>query len=157
MTNTAVLPIRKRVTVNTTPDRAFELFTEGMVRWWSPEYSINQSPMQGIVMEPKAGGRWFERGKDGTQCQWGEVLTWDPPERLVLAWQIETGEQWRFNPKLVTELEVRFLPDGDGKTRVELEHRHLERYGDQAPMVREIFDSPSAWQGLLERLAEETD
>jgi len=156
MTRTvSVAPVRKTVHVDTVPERAFEIFTSGMARWWSRQYSINTSPIEDIVIEPTAGGRWFERGEDGSECQWGKVLAWEPPGRLLLAWQIEVGEQWRFNPDLITELEVRFHPDGAGRTRVELEHRSLDRLGEQAAMVREIFDSPAGWQGLLESFARE--
>ena len=151
MTGTlAVAPVRKRIHVNAAPPRAFEIFTAGMRRWWR-EYSINKSPIADIVIEPKAGGRWFERGQDGSECQWGKVLAWQPPDRPVLAWQI--SPQWQFDAKLVTEVEIRFVADGTG-TRVELEHR-LDGYGSAAEDMRAIFDSPRAWMGLLELFAKE--
>jgi uncharacterized protein YndB with AHSA1/START domain len=152
-TTTAIPPVRKRIRVNTAPARAFDIFTAGMRCWWRPDYSINQSPIQDIVMEPRAGGRWFERGEDGSECQWGKVLAWEPPGRLLLAWQITA--EWRFDPKLVSELEVRFIPEGAG-TLVELEHR-LEGYGAAAAQVREIFDGPEAWLSLLARFAKEAE
>jgi uncharacterized protein YndB with AHSA1/START domain len=152
MTTTTLTPVRKRIRVNATPARAFEIFTAGMRRWWRREFSINRSPIKDIVMEPHAGGRWFERGEDGSECQWGKVLSWEPPGRLLLAWQI-TGE-WQFDPSLLTEVEVRFTADGAG-TLVELEHR-LEGYGAAAAQMREIFDGSEAWMGLLESFARET-
>ena len=152
MSTTILPPVRKSIRVNTAPARAFESFTAGMRRWWRADYSINQSPIGDIVMEPRAGGRWFERGEDGSECQWGTVLAWEPPARLLLAWQITAD--WRFDPDLHTEVEVRFTPDGGG-TLVELEHR-LEGYGAAAPRMREVFDGPDAWTGLLERFAGET-
>ncbi len=91
-----------------------------MSRWWLKSHSINatKSPMKEIVMEPYPRGRWFERGEDGSECQWGKVLAWEPPARLVLARQI--GANWQFDANLVTEVEIRFIPDGGG-TSAELE------------------------------------
>ncbi len=151
MRTTAIPPVRKRIRVNIAPARAFDVFTAGMHRWWRIDYSINKSPIKDIIVEPRAGGRWFERGEDGSECQWGKVLAWEPPGRLLLAWQITP--EWQFDPNLLTELEVRFTADGAG-TLVELEHR-LEGYGAAAAQVREIFDGPEAWMSLLERFAKE--
>jgi len=148
----AVAPIRKRIHVNATPDRAFEIFTAGMIRWWSKNYTINKSPIKEIMIEPREGGRWFERGEDGSECQWGKELEWYPPNRLVLAWQIASN--WQFDPKIITELELRFASDGAG-TLVELEHRNLDRLGAEAPALRETFDSPHGWMGLLESFAKQ--
>ena len=143
-------PLRKRVSVKVPQARAFEIFTAGMSRWWLKTHTINptKSPIREILVEPRAGGRWFERGEDGSECDWGKVIAWEPPARLLLAWQI-TG-QWRFDPNLVTEVEVRFTPDGEGTT-VELEHRHLERLGDTAAAMREAFEG--GWTSLLESFA----
>lgn len=144
-----IAPVRKRTRVNADPARAFETFTQGMSRWWPAEHSINRSPIAAIVLEPRAGGRWMERGEDGSECQWGQVLAWEPPSRLVLAWQITA--QWQYDPELITEVEVRFSPDGAG-TLVELEHR-LAGYGEAAEQMRQVFDGPAAWEGTLERFA----
>lgn len=143
-------PIRKQIRVKAPPARAFEIFTAGMSRWWLKDHTINptKSPMQDIVMEPREGGRWFERGEDGSECDWGKVLSWQPPARVLLAWQI-TGK-WQFDPNLITEVEIRFTPDGSG-TKVELEHRHLERLGDAAETMRSAFDR--GWMALLEEFA----
>ena len=149
MTTTTLAPVRKSIRVSAPPARAFETFTSGMHRWWRHDYSINTSPIRDVVVEPRVGGRWFERGEDGTACQWGKVLAWEPPHRLVLAWQITAA--WRFDPDLITEVEVRFTADGAG-TLVELEHR-LEGYGAAAGQMREVFDGPGAWTGLLESFA----
>src|SRR5215217_2296890 len=113
-------PVRKSLRVNASPARAFEVFTGGMGRCWPGNHSIGKSALRDAVVEPRAGGRWFERGEDGSECEWGRVLAWEQPSRLVLAWQIDA--QWRFDPSFVTEVEIRFIPDGDG-TRLELEHR----------------------------------
>lgn len=148
----APAPIRRSVQVTASPAKAFEVFTAGMTRWWIRSHSINASPQKEVVVEPHVGGRWFERGEDGSECQWGRVLAWEPPSRLVLAWQVDG--QWRFDPGLVTEVEIRFVPDGAG-TRVELEHRNIDRFGDRADQARAAFEAPEGWGGLLARFAAE--
>src|SRR5215471_9619827 len=101
-----VAPVRKSIKVAAAPDRAFHVFTAGMSRWWLKSDSINKSTIKDIVIEPKAGGRWFERGEDGSECEWGKVLAWEPPTgdgsggRLLLAWQINAD--FRFDPALST-------------------------------------------------------
>jgi uncharacterized protein YndB with AHSA1/START domain len=143
-------PVRKSLVVKAPPQKAFDVFTAGMGRWWLKSHSINSSPIAEIVMEPFAGGRWFERGEDGSECTWGKVLAWEPPGRVLLAWQ--TDGTWKHNPDFITEVEVRFTPQSGG-TRVELEHRNLERFGEHAAKVREAFESPGGWSGLLESFA----
>jgi uncharacterized protein YndB with AHSA1/START domain len=150
MTRTiTVAPVRKTIKVKATPERAFEVFTAGMSRWWSRQYTINKSPIKDVVVEPKAGGRWFERGEDGSECQWGKVLAWEPPSRLLLAWQITPT--FSYDPDLMTEVEVRFTAEGGG-TLVELEHR-LDGYGAAAEDMFKVFDG--GWQGLVESFAKE--
>ena len=116
-------PVRKSVRVAAPAERAFEIFTAGI-------------------------GRWFERGIDGVECEIGKVLIWDPPSRLVLNWQLNAD--FSFDPALITEVEVRFIADGENATRVELEHRDLERLGDRAEAFRQQIDSPGGWDGLLQ-------
>ena len=148
-----VEPVRKTIRVQATPSRAFEVFTARMGRWWLPSHSINpsKSPIDDVVIEPHAGGRWYERGADGSECDWGRVLLWQPPTRLILAWQLDA--QWQFNPDLQTEIEVSFTAQPAGVTQITLEHRGLERLGDAAGEVRAAIDSPNGWSGLLERFA----
>jgi len=143
-------PVRKSIRVEAAPARAFELFASRMGRWWPRSHSINGSLIRDVIVEGREGGRWYERGEDGSECEWGRVLVWEPPSRLVLAWQIDG--QWRFDPNLLTEVEVRFIPEGEA-TRVELEHRHIERFGDLADATRAALDSPGGWGGLLEGFA----
>lgn len=151
MTVTTIEPIRKQLTVRASQARAFEVFTEGMGRWWSPDYHIGAEPFETAVMEPREGGRWYERGTDGGECDWGRVLVWDPPERVVLDWQISAS--WQFDPDVHTELEVRFVAEGPSATRVELEHRGLDALGEQAAALRGVFDGTTGWSGLLERFS----
>lgn len=147
----AVAAVRKSVSVAVAPDRAFHVFTEGMSRWWIKSHSINNSPIKEIVIEPRVGGRWYERGDDGTTCEWGRVLSWEPPTRLVLTWEITAD--WKHDPDLKTEVEVRFVAAGKNGTRVELEHRRLDLYGTRCDEMRGIFDSEMGWKGLLDVFA----
>ena len=105
-----------------------------------------------MVVEPHTGGRWFERGVDGSECPWGRVAAWDPPRKVVLLWQI--GANWQFDPDFETEVEVTFTEEADGRTHVELAHRNLQRYGDATEQMRAIFDHPDGWTGTLTRFAE---
>ena len=145
-------PVRKSVTVKAPPEKAFKVFTAGVGRWWPKTHHIGAAEPETVVIEPKVGGRWYERGLDGVECEIGKVLVWDPPARLVLGWQLTPD--WKFDPDLVTEVEVRFTPEGDGATRVELEHRNLERFGDRAETVRSQIDAPNGWGGLLQLFAD---
>ena len=144
-------PVRRSVKVNAAPQKAFQVFTSGMGKWWPKQHSLNsRSPQRDVIVEPRAGGRWYERSEDGSECEWGRVLTWEPPTRVVLAWQINGN--WQYDCDFETEVEVRFVADGSG-TRVELEHRNLERFGDKADEVRAAFDSPEGWNGGLQLFA----
>jgi len=150
----SLAPVRKTIKVKANQERAFDIFTSGMGRWWIKGHSINASPQQDVIVEPRAGGRWYERGEDGSECQWGYVIDWDPPRRVVLAWQINS--KWRFDPSLVAELEIHFIPEEGGiMTRVELEHRNLDRYGAKAGEMRKSLDSEGGWAGLLQNFIKE--
>lgn len=144
-------PVRRSVTVKAAQARAFQVFTDGFGRWWPRSHHIGQAAMTSGVIEPRVGGRWYEIGEDGSQCDWGKVLVWEPPQRLVLAWQLTA--QWQFDPGFVTEVEVRFTSEGE-TTRVDLEHRHLERFGVDAEKVRTSIDSPKGWPDILRQFAE---
>jgi uncharacterized protein YndB with AHSA1/START domain len=145
-------PVRKSIRVGAPQQRAFDVFTAGMGRWWPKTHHIGAADLDTLIIEPRAGGRWFERGVDGVECDVGKVLVWEPPSRLVLAWQLTP--EWKFDPDLITEVEVRFIADGDNATRVELEHRHLERFGDGADAMRQQIDAPDGWSGLLQLFAQ---
>jgi uncharacterized protein YndB with AHSA1/START domain len=151
-----VEPVRKHIVVAAPRERAFRVFTDGLDRWWPREHHIGKAPMKSAVMEPRAGGRWYEIGEDGSECNWGKVLVWDPPGRLVLAWQITA--QWQFDASFLTEVEVTFAAETDNRTKVVIEHRNLERFGEKAAEIRKLFDSPGGWDGGLStfaRVAEE--
>ena len=103
------------------------------------------------VIEQHEGGRWFERAPDGTECDWGHVLVWEPPDRVVLVWQL--SPDWKRDPGLHTEIEVRFTAEDEHRTRVDLEHRGLEAYAERAEQMRTILGSDDGWLGLLRRFA----
>ena len=144
-------PVRKSIHVNAAPAHAFDTFTAGIGRWWPKTHKIGQADLDRPVIEPRDGGRWYEVDVDGSECDIGKVLVWDPPERLILIWQLTA--EFKFDPDLVTEVEVLFTPEGSG-TRVDLEHRHLERLGESADKLREAVDAPGGWSGLLELYAQ---
>jgi uncharacterized protein YndB with AHSA1/START domain len=144
--------LRKAVSVKAPPEVAWQVFTEKMGTWWPlATHKIGKANAVDAVMEPRAGGRWYERGDDGSTCDWGRVLSWEPHSRLVLSWEITADFQ--HDPNLKTEVEVRFIPEGKDGTRVELEHRHLERYGPRRDEIRAIFDSDGGWKALLDAFA----
>ena len=148
-------PVRKSISVQAAPERAFTVFTAGMGRWWLRSHSINASPIADVVIEPHVGGRWYERGEDGSECEWGRVLAWNPPHGLTLAWQLDAA--FKFDPALVTEVEVKFVPLAANRTRVELEHRLLERFGEEAENVSGRVGSDNGWTAILKSFAATAD
>lgn len=120
--------------------------------WPLAERSIGTAEAETAVVGPRTGGRWFDCGVDGSECEWGKVIAYEPPGRLVLNWQI--GADWRYDPTLHTEVEIRFVAEVEARARVELEHRGLAAYGEQAEQMRSLFDSPDAWSDILARYAE---
>lgn len=139
--------VRKSILVEAPQEHVFRTFTERIDTWWPRSHHIGKAERFQAILEPRRGGRWFERGDDGSECQWGSVLEWDPPSRVVLSWDLDP--EWQYVAGLGTEVEVRFVPEGDARTRVILEHRRLERYGDKAEMMRAIFEGDEAWAGML--------
>jgi uncharacterized protein YndB with AHSA1/START domain len=142
-----IAPVRKQLIVKASQSRAFAVFTAEMSRWWPATHSILKSPLKECIVEPRVGGRWYAVGEDGSSCETGYVIAWQPPQGLVLAWQINA--EWQFDPELVTEVEVRFIAESADTTRVELEHRHLERMGGKAAEARDAVDSPGGWGAIL--------
>lgn len=144
--------VRKVVSVQAAPEIAWRVFTEKMGSWWPLAiYKIGKAKAVDAVVEPYAGGRWYERGEDGSTCDWGRVLSWEPPSRLVLSWDVSAD--WQPDPALKTEVEIRFIAHGNNATRVELEHRRLDRYGARRDEMRRIFETEGDWGRLLEMFA----
>jgi hypothetical protein len=128
--------VRKTIVVNAPKDHVFRTFTERFDTWWPRSHHIGKEPFAAIL-EPRAGGRWFERAGDGAECEWGHVIAWEPPERVLLAWDLNS--EWKYE-----------AAEGRERTRVVLEHRKLERYGDKAEMMRALFDGQGAWGDILD-------
>jgi uncharacterized protein YndB with AHSA1/START domain len=144
--------VRKVLSVKAPPDVAWRVFTQKLGAWWPLDrYKIGKAKAVDAVIEPQEGGRWYERGDDGSTCDWGRVLAWEPPKRLVLSWDISAD--WQPDPNLKTEIEIKFVPEGKDSTRVELEHRHLDRYGARRDEMRRIFDTEGDWGRLLQMFA----
>jgi len=140
-----IKPVVKSVTVKAAPERAFAAFTGNMAAWWPESHHIGASPFEQVVLEPRVGGRWFERAADGAETDWGKVLAWDPPRRFVLAWQISSN--WAYDPDLITEVEVTFTPQAGGGTEVTLEHRKLEAFGAAAEAMAEQLNG---WAAIIQ-------
>jgi uncharacterized protein YndB with AHSA1/START domain len=145
--------IRKVITVSAPQSVAWRVFTAGMSSWWPlAHYKIGSAKAIAAVVEPFTGGRWYEEGEDGSTCDWGKVLAWEPTSRLLLTWDINAD--WKHDPELGTEIEIRFVIEDDNRTRVELEHRRLDRYGARRDEMRTVFDKSGDWGRLLARFAE---
>jgi len=125
----AIAPVTKSVLVNVPRDRAFEVFTAGIDRWWPKSHSIGATPMLRSVIEPKQNGRWYTVHEDGAQETVGHIVVWEPPARLVFTWEINTT--WKADASVASEVEVRFYEDGPTTTRVDLEHRKFEALGEE--------------------------
>jgi uncharacterized protein YndB with AHSA1/START domain len=150
--------VRKSVRVQAPVERAFSVFVEQMESWWPATHHIGKTPFEAIFVEPRVGGRWYEKNVEGDQCDWGKVLAWDPPHRVTFSWHVGPGHdqpEWKADPDLAkaSEIEIRFIPLGPETTLVELEHSRLERHGEGYEQLRAIFDGPGAWSGILEEFA----
>ena len=153
MTQATVEAVTREITVPAPPERAFAVFTERFDTWWPRGHHIGEADMQEAVIEPRTGGRWYERGVDGSECDWGEVLAYDPPHRLMLSWHLNGEWAYDPDPAHASEIEVTFTPEGDG-TRVQLEHRGFERHGATAAALREGVSGDGGWNGLLKLYSE---
>jgi uncharacterized protein YndB with AHSA1/START domain len=149
----SIAPIVCTVQVKAAPARAFELFASHMEHWWPKGKTIGKAPHVAMVLQPRAGGRWFERDADGNETHWGQVLDWDPPSRLLLGWQINS--EWGYDPDLLTEVELIFAPAMGGGTIVTLTHRNLERFGAEA--ARHAEKLGGGWPTRLAEFAQYAD
>ena len=146
--------VTKSITVDAPAERAFKVFTQEMQSWWSPDHHILEAPLAEMVFEPRVGGYVYDRGTDGSECRWARVLAYEPPTRVVFSWDINLRWQLETDLEKTSEIEVRFIPEGDDRTRVELEHRNLDLHGDGWENMRGAVASPGGWDAGLVRLAE---
>jgi uncharacterized protein YndB with AHSA1/START domain len=145
--------VRTSIVVDATPERAFTVFTAEMGTWWPPEHHLLDAELSETVFEPRVGGRIYDKGVDDSECTWARVLAYEPPDRVVFSWDI--GLDWKVETDhaRTSEVELRFVPDGPQRTRVELEHRHLERHGDGWEAMRDAVGSPDGWGVGMRRFA----
>ena len=146
--------VRHEIVVEAPIDRAFSVFTEGMGRFKPPEHNMLGVDIAETVFEPREGGRVYDRGVDGSECGWARVLAYEPPDRVVISWDISPHWQIETDPERTSEVEVRFIAETPDRTSVELEHRNLDRHGDGWEGLREGVDSGDGWPLYLRRFAD---
>lgn len=151
MTQAEATVVRKQVVVNATIADAFTAFTERFGDFKPPEHNLLQKPIAESVFEPRVGGHIYDRATDGSECRWARVLAYDPPHRVIFSWDIGPRWQVETDPELTSEVEVRFVAEGPDRTRVELEHRHLDRHGPGWQSVGESVDGDQGWPLYLTR------
>jgi uncharacterized protein YndB with AHSA1/START domain len=154
MTSETDTAVRKSISVRAGVERAFQAFTAGIDGWWPREHHIGNAPMTKGVIEGHVGGRCYSEHTDGSESDWGRVLIWEPPQRFVMAWLINANWQHDPDPSRTSEVEIRFTPQSDGTTCVDLEHRNFERMGESGNNMRTAVDSPMGWGGLLQFYAD---
>lgn len=159
-TQTAETSVRTSIVVEAPIERAFSVFTEGFGRFKPPEHNMLAVEIAETVFEPRVGGHLYDRGVDGSECRWARVLAYEPPERVVISWDI--SPQWQIETDLekTSEVEVRFISETPQRTRVELEHRNLDRHGEGWEGERDGVAGDGGWPLYLQRfgalLAEES-
>ena len=151
--------VNTSIVVDAPVDHAFAVFTEDMDSWWPKEHHIMEAPLARMMFEAKEGGHIYDVGTDGSEFRWARVLAYEPPHRIVFSWDITTQWQIETDPARASEVEVRFVADGPARTRVELEHRHIDRHGEGWESMRDAVGSDGGWnvglRGFAQRLAEE--
>jgi uncharacterized protein YndB with AHSA1/START domain len=146
--------VRTHIVVEAPIERAFRVFTEEFGSFKPPEHNLLSAEIAETVFEPRVGGHLYDRGVDGSECRWARVLAYEPPDRVVISWDI--SPQWQLETDLerTSEVEVRFVSETPERTRVELEHRNLERHGEGWEAVREGVGGEGGWPLYLQRYAE---
>jgi uncharacterized protein YndB with AHSA1/START domain len=152
-TQTTGTSVRMSVVVDAPRERAFQVFTQDFGRFKPPEHNLLGVEIAATVFEPRVGGRLYDRGVDGRECDWARVLAYEPPDRVVLSWDISPQWQIETDPAKTSEWEVRFISEGPQRTRVELEHRNLDRHGEGWEGVRDGVGGDQGWPLYLGRYA----
>ncbi|MGH3733715.1 MAG: SRPBCC family protein [Acidimicrobiales bacterium] len=145
--------VRHSVVVDASIDDAFKVFTEDFGRFKPSEHNMLSVEIAETVFEPRVGGALYDRGVDGSECRWGRILAYEPPDRLVVSWDISPSWQIEVDPDKTSDFEVRFVAEAPGRTRVELEHRNLDRHGHGWEAVLGGVDSNQGWPLYLRRYA----
>jgi uncharacterized protein YndB with AHSA1/START domain len=141
--------VHTSILVEAPVERAFSVFTEDIGSWWNPDHHLLEGELAEMVFEPRVGGHVYDRGVDGSECRWARVLAYEPPNRIVISWDINTRWELETDLERTSEVEVRFVAEGPDRTRVELEHRNLDRHGDGWEGMRDAVGSPDGWpEGL---------
>ncbi len=153
-TQIAPTAVHSSIVVDAPIERAFSVFTDGISTWWPPEHHILQAELAETVFEPREGGYVYDRGVDGSECRWARVLVYAPPGRVVFSWNVSPQWQLESNPEQTSEVEIRFAAEGPARTRVELEHRNLDRHGEGWQQMRDAVGSPDGWAVGMRRFAE---
>ncbi|MDT7792992.1 MAG: hypothetical protein QOD59_2428 [Mycobacterium sp.] len=153
MTQMRPTTIRHHVVVNAPLDRAFHAFTEKFGDFKPREHNLLKVPIEETVFEPRVGGHIYDRGVDGSLCKWARIAAYEPPNRVVFTWDIGPTWQLETNPARASEVEVRFTAESAHRTRVELEHRHIERHGEGWESVAAGVDGDAGWPLYLGRYA----
>jgi uncharacterized protein YndB with AHSA1/START domain len=153
MTQIEAEVVRKQVVVEAPIDRAFMVFTERFGDFKPLEHNLLGAPITETVFEPRVGGNIYDRAEDGSECRWARILAYDPPDLVVFSWDISPRWQLETDPELTSEVEVRFFAETPRRTRVELEHRHIDRHGPGWQAVREGVDEGEGWPLYLARYA----
>jgi uncharacterized protein YndB with AHSA1/START domain len=144
--------VRREVTVERDAEAAFDAFTRELGAWWPGAYTFSGEAFATAEVEPRERGRWYERDATGRELAWGEVRGWEPPSRLLLSWRV-AADRTQEPPERASEVEVRFLRDREGRTRVVLTHRAFARHGEGAETMRAGMASDQGWRLLLDRFA----
>ncbi len=143
--------VRRQIMVNAPIGEAFKVFTERFGDFKPREHNLLRAAIAETVFEPRVGGNIYDRAVDGSECRWARILAFDPPDRVVFSWDISPRWQLETNPDLTSEVEVRFFAESPDRTRVELEHRHLDRHGAGWESVRDGVDNEAGWPLYLQR------
>ena len=153
MTQMRPMTIRHDVVVDAPVDRAFRVFTEKFGDFKTREHNLLKVPIEETVFEPRVGGHIYDRGVDGSLCKWARIVAYEPPNRVVFTWDIGPTWQLETDPTRASEVEVRFTAESAQRTRVELEHRHIERHGEGWESVAAGVDGDAGWPLYLGRYA----
>ncbi len=153
MSQVAEAVVRRTIVVDAPIEKAFAVFTERFGDFKPPEHNMLRVPIAETVFEPRVGGHIYDRGTDGSECRWARVLVYDPPQRLVFSWDIGPTWQLEAEPDRTSEVEVRFIAETPQRTRVELEHRNIDRHGPGWESVRDGIEGDGGWPLYLDRYA----